>query len=188
MNRKKNIQQKGFALLLSIIVASIVLAVGVSILNVSVSQLALSSTARESEIAFQAAHAGLDCMQYWRNTDADAFINWSTGDNVPNKRCFGDRDQDRSAWGGRIKRFNYTYDWGDPAEGEIEKCTKITMDVMVPNNNPLTRTYTGYETIDEKTCEVGDICTIIFSKGYNRACDDLNSSIFTIERELVLEY
>lgn len=51
-------REGGFALLLALIVSSVVLAIGISILNISVNQINLSATARESEFSFQAAHIG----------------------------------------------------------------------------------------------------------------------------------
>ena len=64
---KTKSSKKGFALLLTLVVISVVLAVGLSLLQVTIKQLSLSSLARESTIALYASNAGLECMQYHRS-------------------------------------------------------------------------------------------------------------------------
>jgi hypothetical protein len=58
-------KRDGFTLLFAILVAILVLAVGTSIVNLSLKQIALSSTARDSQFAFYAANSGVDCALYW---------------------------------------------------------------------------------------------------------------------------
>jgi len=57
----------GFALLLTLVIITIILAVGLTMLQITMKQLSLSAIARESEIAFYAASTGIECMQYWRS-------------------------------------------------------------------------------------------------------------------------
>ena len=62
--------QSGFTVLFAVLVASILLAVGASIFNITVKNLLFSSSGRDSLKAFSAADAGLECAQYWdRNSD-----------------------------------------------------------------------------------------------------------------------
>ncbi len=56
---------KGYTLLFAVLVSSLVLSVGISILNISKKEFLLSSSARESTIAFYAADSGLECAAYW---------------------------------------------------------------------------------------------------------------------------
>jgi Tfp pilus assembly protein PilX len=56
---------KGFTLILAVLISSIVLAIGLAMFNISIKQTLLSYTARESHFAFYAADAGLECVQYW---------------------------------------------------------------------------------------------------------------------------
>ncbi len=59
--RKTNAKvSAGFALLLTMIVVAVTLAVGLSLLNITLKQFTLSSTSRDSEIAFHAADSGLE--------------------------------------------------------------------------------------------------------------------------------
>jgi hypothetical protein len=69
---KNNIQKnKGYTLLFAVLVSSLVLSVGISILTVSRKEFLLSSSARESTTAFYAADSALECAVYYDfNTDA----------------------------------------------------------------------------------------------------------------------
>lgn len=58
-------QERGFTLLLSALVASIVLALGASIFAIAQKELALSSIGRDSQFAFYAADTGAECALYW---------------------------------------------------------------------------------------------------------------------------
>ena len=63
--------QKGFAILYAVLVASLLLAIGLAIFNLTIKELLLSSSARESQFAFYAADTGDECALYWdwRNTN-----------------------------------------------------------------------------------------------------------------------
>ncbi len=181
--------QKGFALLLALIVSSVVLAIGLSILNISVSQLTLSSTARESEYAFQAAHAGVDCMWYWRDQEHDTYIALNTP--IPAISCFAEnpitfaRTNIYAEAEGHANLYFYAFEWGDPG-----RCTEIEMVVMNAHSGDLALNFANIAVGDEgyKECSEGNTCTVIFSRGYNRSCYELQSSIFTVQREITTEF
>ena len=56
---------KGFTLLLASLIASIVLAIGISIFSIAHKQLILSSIGRDSQFAFYAADTGAECALFW---------------------------------------------------------------------------------------------------------------------------
>ena len=62
---KKGAPQRGFTILLAALIAALVLALGISIFSVAQKQLILSSTGRNSELAFYAADSGAECALYW---------------------------------------------------------------------------------------------------------------------------
>lgn len=62
---KKDKKQKGFTLLYSVLISSIVLAASLSIINIALKQHKLSALSRESQVAFYAANTGIDCAIYW---------------------------------------------------------------------------------------------------------------------------
>lgn len=58
-------QQRGFTILLAALVASLVLALGISVFSIAQKQLILSSTGRNSQFAFYAADTAAECALYW---------------------------------------------------------------------------------------------------------------------------
>lgn len=56
---------KGFTLFYAVLTASLLLAIGIAIFNITFKELILSSGARESANAFYAADTGLECALYW---------------------------------------------------------------------------------------------------------------------------
>lgn len=190
INMRSHTPHKGFALLLTLIISSVVLAIGLSILEISVNQINLSSTARESEIAFQAAHAGVDCVWYWRKERPTSYTA-ETG-TPAGFSCFGvPADADApinlsESTDGHARRFSYEFEWGSPL-----RCTQVDMYVLNADgvdDVPITFTSTAVGTNGVKTCAAGTVCTVLVSSGYNRACSNLTTSIFTVQRELTVEF
>jgi Tfp pilus assembly protein PilX len=58
---------RGFTLLVALIFTSVVLAVGLALLDITYKQVILSSTARQSEYAFYAADSAMECALYADN-------------------------------------------------------------------------------------------------------------------------
>lgn len=56
---------RGFTILYAVLIASILLAIGIAIFDITVRELRLSSIARESQVAVYAADAGAECALYW---------------------------------------------------------------------------------------------------------------------------
>lgn len=56
---------RGFTLLIALILTSVILAVGVALLDIAVKQLQLSSSAKNSQYAFYNADSALECALYW---------------------------------------------------------------------------------------------------------------------------
>lgn len=65
MKFETSAQQKGFTLFYAVLTASLLLAIGIAIFNITFKELILSSGARESANAFYAADTGLECALYW---------------------------------------------------------------------------------------------------------------------------
>ncbi len=199
MNSMRTQKNSGFALLLSLIISSVVLAIGVSILHISVNQINLAATARESELAFQAAHAGIDCQWYWRIERAFEYVTATAPTENPNISCFGENsiaDPDEpevqrfppTSGTGYVDQFLNTFQWGSPA-----RCTRTAMYVL-NNTGQLTNmsvTFPNHEGVGNngvKVCDAGSVCTVLISAGHNRACDELESTIFSVQRELTVEF
>lgn len=58
-------KQKGFAMLYTVVIISLILTISLSISNVSYKQTILSSLAKDSQIAFYQADAGAECGLYY---------------------------------------------------------------------------------------------------------------------------
>ncbi len=176
-------QQKGFALLLSLIVSSIVLAIGLSMLQITLKQLSLGTTTKGSEIAFQAANAGMECLRYTRNDPNNDFLSGNiTLKCLVNPSPLSVDDENGGA--GPIYRYNPAnkITW-NTAGGSA--CIDIDMYYIDASANSVTYTFPSG---DEKTCALGDACTFGFVRGYNRGCNEIGSSIFTVQRELTVEF
>src|SRR3989344_8638979 len=75
----------GYALMLSIVVSSIVLSIGLSLFNIVQKELILSATGRDSQFAFYSADGGIECALYWdiKQLALPANLAESQGDNSP---------------------------------------------------------------------------------------------------------
>ncbi len=56
---------RGFTLFFALLAASLALAIGLAILDITLRELELSSTVAQSEYAFYAADSGAECALYW---------------------------------------------------------------------------------------------------------------------------
>ncbi len=65
MIQKISHNNKGYTLLFAVLVSSLVLAVGISILEVSKKEFLLAAAARESTSAFYSADSGLECAAFY---------------------------------------------------------------------------------------------------------------------------
>lgn len=61
---------RGFTLLTAVILASVVLALGIALLDIAYKQIVLASTAKNSQYAFYAADTGLECALYYDQQQA----------------------------------------------------------------------------------------------------------------------
>lgn len=63
---------KGFTLLISVVLASVALSIGLALLDISYRQIILASSAKQSQYAFYAADATMECALYY-DQQQDAF-------------------------------------------------------------------------------------------------------------------
>lgn len=83
-NLQKN---KGYTALFAVLVSSLILSVGIGIINITLKEIALSASGRESQFAFYAADSATECAQYWDNKEA--FVIPTTTPIIPTINCFG---------------------------------------------------------------------------------------------------
>lgn len=109
--------QRGFTILLAALVASLVLALGISVFSIAQKQLILSSTGRNSQYAFYSADTAAECALYW-----DARFNYFGTTSPPgvNPEC------DAQLLGATGVRTSYPY----TVEFEFEPngyCARVTV-------------------------------------------------------------
>lgn len=180
---QSNVTKKGFSLLLAIIISSVVLAIGLSLLSITVKQLDLSSSSRDSEVAFQAAVAGIECAQSIRWEYANQLL---SGADV-NASC-GDVSISLVDSNGLNNKQNYQVEFDWAPDGGAERC--VFMQLFLINQDAGNRNIPSFDGRGiSSTCPSGVNCTVVMSQGYSASCatkDDPNS--FTVQRELTAEF
>lgn len=152
--------QRGFTLLLAALVSSIVLALGVSIYQLAVKQIELSSLGRDSQFAFFAADTGAECALFWDirydyfATSAPATVT------PPNPQC----DTQSFTATGRATTYPYTMQFQFQPSGY---CTQVTV----------TKSQSG-----------SIISTTIHSDGYSASCATYATNSRTLQRSVELHY
>lgn len=188
----KTKKQKGFALLFAVLVSSIVISIGATIISISIRQTLLSSTSRESQFAFYAANTGLECAFYWDNAVLPADVTGKVF-HIDEEELISEIGNVSCAGGNIITGVGFGDPFANPwvVTGDNNNRTK-TFKVVIQNKAsggdiiPITRA-TCAEVLVRKTLDddSGVITTKIESKGYN-TCDI--TSPRTVERGIELEY
>jgi hypothetical protein len=176
--------EKGFTLLFAVIVSTLVLAVGGSIINIALKQVILSGTGRESQYAFYAANTGIECAYYLDIAGVNGVPAFATG-TLSSFTPGGE-----ASCAGTADIYN-TDDYDAGGAG---------FDVEFSNNIAETSFYlqdfTNIEGVDLEYCALVTVIktlndggrvasTTIESRGYN-TCDDTNPR--RIERGLEMRY
>ncbi len=75
-------------MLFAVLTSSVLLAIGLSIFSLTIKELALSSSGRESQAAFYAADSGIECGLYW-DISQQVFATSSDGSFAGGASCAG---------------------------------------------------------------------------------------------------
>ncbi len=185
--------QSGFALLITLLVVSVVIAVTLSIVELTLKQLELSVDSRDAEVAFHAASAGMECAQRTRRISSSTI---ETGNNFT-LRCFElTRNMTNALSGvsnldsvnGDVYRYQTNIDWG---AGVNAKCTEIDIITIVAETGATTAGGLSAQipnyTSNTKSCARGARCTIVSVSGYSAACSQ-TGALGTLKREILLEF
>ena len=181
-------QQSGFALLMALIVVSVVVSIGLSVLDLTMKQVRLSTNSKDSETAFHAANAGLECARYWRTTESDVM---EVG-GVITPDCFGVPTMTPVITNlAGINAYVYEMEatWGVSSALRCSQMTilVITSDLSASTTvNNMQTIMPGYPYGTTKECRPGARCTAISVRGYSRSCGEINAR-GTVQREVLLE-
>jgi len=198
--------QAGFALLVSLIVVTVVVSVGLALLDVTIKQLRLSSNSTDSEIAFHAANAGVECAQYWRRESSDVIQGDEFALPTPIDpggslsgvlNCFGTSAADYASkvisvsdiTGGSVFLYEFEFSWAGDRCSEIDMLvveTSVFGDGVSVTGDEVRSQISGYPAGQDLDCQAGSFCTVISSKGYNKNCTD-KSGFGTVQRDVLLE-
>jgi Tfp pilus assembly protein PilX len=195
--------ESGFALLITLMVVSVVVSVTLAIVELSIKQLELSVDSTDSELAFQAANAGLECARFTRKDKSSDFESGAPID----FSCFEESENDvLSDVPSLLPRVNITAH-GDVYWYETElswggnRCSQMRIVSMVTDSDappagitigsagsPLSNYLPGYPE-DTKTCGPGGRCTVVSVTGHSSDCDPANlTKVSTRSREILLEF
>ncbi len=197
----------GFALLMTLIVVTVVVSITATIIELTIKQLTLSVTAKDSEVAFHAANAGMECAQFTRLVNASASI--ENGATTITTNCMGLTQTltrvntlgvavDPST--ATVYRYRGSITWpaGNPSNN---RCSVIDMFVIMNANDgnevslgdtssggdPISDEIPGYPSTDPFICAANSNCTLVSSVGYNSLCN-ATSSAGTVRREILLDF
>jgi Tfp pilus assembly protein PilX len=181
-------KQKGFALLFAVLVSTLVVSIGASIISVALRQTILSGTSRESQYAFYAANTVMECAFYWDITG----VTGSAGSVFPaeGESALTPTEQaDVNCAGGNLATgsgFSSPRVW-DLSSSSGETVTTFYIELK-DSASPIAASSVArcaQATVTKTTDSVGAVTTRIDAKGYNTC--DLNSAR-VVERGLVQEY
>ncbi len=193
INGTANSRKKaGFALLMTLIVVGAVAAIGISVLDLSLKQVQLSTNAKDSEIAFHAANAGMECARYIRRIASSTM---EAGGAI-NPSCFSVSPSSNDIYqvttgvtgNGTVTFYKYQFSWGTSP-----RCTVIQTLVLNATAGQSGLNLSGVDDwiegypLDNKACAAGERCTVISTKGWNRSCGNI-TSVGTVQREVLLQF
>jgi len=182
-----NQKQNGFALLMTLIVVGVIISVGLTILDLTIKQLKLSTNSKDSEIGLPDGDDVPDIEQTAGTYTIDCF-----GSSDAGSRTGVTYNADAPVIGASgVDRYNYSFDWG--SAGAL-RCTEITMVLFTSDNSSGGVTVTGTDMAgavpgypnSDKKCEPGGRCTVTSVRGYNKSCSNIGT-YGTIQREVLLE-
>ncbi len=104
------VSQRGFTLLIAVILASVALAIGAALLDIATKQVILSSSAKQSQVAFYNADRALECALYW-DQKQNAFDYTSP---VSEVSCAGASSTVLSTGSGATRTRSFTVTCGSP--------------------------------------------------------------------------
>ncbi len=202
LTQKMN-RQEGVTLLVALLLVGVLLGVSTSLLNVTLKQYQLSGIALASEMAFQAANAGMECALYHDFPKSNPGVFEVPGDGTEQKgipagtpvsiTCMGgvtkqvtvranppyNGDGDNFAENGEEQ--NFQFNWGSP-----EVCVDLSVFKFYSTSTDAERWVGGNQMVPD--CTQNSVCTVIQSRGYNVPCSEVGSGTRVVEREYTQVY
>lgn len=188
VNHKEN--EKGFALIIAVLVAGVLVSITYIMFSIGLKQLSLSTASKQSQIAFYAADSGLECALFYDFVETQVFeqhvedTDPSDGGisvvfNTPDLESI----EEISCNGANATYISQVYD-------NVLKKTVSTTFTIQPPGKSLCSIVTVTKRVDNKNVNglsIDRIATSVESLGYN-ICPDNNSNPLRVERGLIVNY
>jgi hypothetical protein len=174
--------KKGFAMLFAVLVSSVLLSVGISIFNLTLKELTLSSSGRESQFAFYSADTGIECALYWdfKSTVPSTMFATSSASQAGSWRTPYINSDNPSCVGVDLKASLIT-----PLSTTATNAqTRFQLSIPNLDAQGASAPYCAIVTVTKDT--VGSPGTMIESRGYNMDCSSTDQN--RIERALRVTY
>jgi len=188
---KKIQKQEGITLFVTLVLMGVLLGVSASLLNITLKQYQLAGVSYASEIAFQAANAGMECALYhdWVNNSFDVPGNDTDQINPVEIDCFGAgnyEDENGPSKSSEEQKFEFTFS-SNSSDSNDDVCTEFSVYKFYSDSGDVAVTIDGdlYKDVD---CKEGSECTVVQSRGYNVICDDIGTAARVVEREYTQVY
>ena len=153
---------QGFVLFVALLTSSLLLAVGIAVINLSLKGFLLTTDARESQLAFYAADLGAECALYW-DLKADLFSAKVTDPPRTTSELNCNRYDDEGVASEGVNFFDNRYLGGSiGAQGASYNPAGVSFDLFFAPEK-----YCVLITV-KKTELPGRVSTVIESRGYNR--------------------
>jgi hypothetical protein len=191
-----NQQKSGFALLITLLTVSVIVAVTISLVELSRLQLRLAVDSRDAEIAFAAANAGMECAQRLRLVASSTIRAGS----IVSESCFSQTmtltaTNISAVAGSRVDYYTGNLSWPipiNPGDPPTNRCTEIGMVSIITGSDPISyNVSTHFPNIADGqqliTCPAGAECTIISASGYNAVCAGKNQR-GVLKRDVLLQF
>lgn len=144
-------------MLFSVLVSSVLLSIGLSIFNLTVKELLLSSSGRESQFSFYAADSGTECMLYWDFKGTNIFAT-SSSSRTPSPaapECAGQAiniNPSQTTGSSATTQFSFQIPNTLPSGASAPYCVTVSVTKTV-NNNIIT---TSVDSRGYNTCDTSD--------------------------------
>lgn len=200
MIRIKKPSATGFALLITLLTAGVIISAILSIVELSRLQLKLSVDSKDAEVAFSASNAAKECAQYIRTVKASDIKTGNTFTANCFEKAFTVSKVNPLGFGtsgvsgqNKVWRYKLEVTWG---EDNFERCSIAELITVYAVDNDVTIGGTGNNSLknllpnypnDSMNCITGSECTIIVAAGYNSACNQRQSGN-VLKREVLLEF
>lgn len=184
--RKTHTTQKGFTLLFSVLVTTLVVSISATIISIAIRQTILSSTSRESQYAFYAANTGIECAFFWDNYSADDVTGFVFPASV-NGSLETEINLDASA----ITCIGQSLDISLPPAENTTNTSTHTFEFDISPVAPVGLSVSRCASVEiQKTFDASDgtVQTYIQSRGWNTSCDDRANNPRAVERGIELRY